>query len=134
MGGIIGNYRALADTIVDQLTASNVLLSATPKYNASICVRNSSLSAIEVDGNGKLVEGAASFTLGSTESVRLWYNGTIWKVIGRGDSWETLEQWVSPPAAYNSTGIKGQMAFDGSYLYQCVETNTWIRQPVETSF
>ena len=31
------------------------------------------------------------------------------------------------PAAANSTGIKGQIAFDDNYLYICTATNTWKR-------
>jgi hypothetical protein len=38
------------------------------------------------------------------------------------------------PAHNNSAGSKGQVAYDSSYLYICVATNTWIRSSISTSF
>lgn len=35
--------------------------------------------------------------------------------------------WVSAPASASSTGTAGQVAYDGSYFYVCVATDTWIR-------
>jgi hypothetical protein len=33
----------------------------------------------------------------------------------------------TPPTLADSSGIKGQIAFDSVYMYLCVETNSWIR-------
>lgn len=38
------------------------------------------------------------------------------------------------PASSSSSGTKGQVAYDNSYLYICVDTNTWIRSAISTSF
>ena len=38
------------------------------------------------------------------------------------------------PAHSNSTGAKGQVAYDSSYLYICVDTNTWVRAAITTSW
>lgn len=35
--------------------------------------------------------------------------------------------WVSPPAAADSPGNAGSMAYDGSYLYLCYAQNAWMR-------
>lgn len=34
---------------------------------------------------------------------------------------------VTAPAAANSTGVKGDIASDGTYLYLCIDTNEWVR-------
>lgn len=31
------------------------------------------------------------------------------------------------PETSSSTGIKGQVSYDDSYIYLCVDTNTWVR-------
>jgi hypothetical protein len=31
------------------------------------------------------------------------------------------------PASANATGTKGQIAYDASYIYICVATDSWIR-------
>lgn len=35
--------------------------------------------------------------------------------------------WVSAPASAGATGTAGQRAYDSSYLYICIATNTWRR-------
>ncbi len=41
-------------------------------------------------------------------------------------------QMVSAPAAADSTGTAGQLAYDSSYLYVCIATNTWVRTELAT--
>lgn len=40
----------------------------------------------------------------------------------------------STPASSSATGTKGDISYDGSYLYICVSANTWIRSSIQTSF
>lgn len=41
---------------------------------------------------------------------------------------------IAAPTHNNSTGSVGQMAYDGSYLYVCVATNTWVRSSITTTW
>lgn len=41
--------------------------------------------------------------------------------------------WVPAPAAGNSPGTQGQLAYDQAYVYVCVQKNTWLRLAL-TSF
>lgn len=41
----------------------------------------------------------------------------------------TQESLTAATKTATSTGTKGQMAYDTSYLYICVATNSWIRVP-----
>jgi hypothetical protein len=36
-------------------------------------------------------------------------------------------QYVAVPITPTSTGVKGQRAYDSTYVYECIETNTWAR-------
>ena len=40
---------------------------------------------------------------------------------------------VTAPAAANSTGVKGDIAVDGTYLYFCTAANIWVRAELETA-
>ncbi len=40
--------------------------------------------------------------------------------------------WVSAPSTASSAGTAGQAAYDGSYFYLCIATNTWIRGALST--
>lgn len=40
---------------------------------------------------------------------------------------------VTAPAAANSTGVKGDIAVDGTYLYFCTAANTWVRAELATA-
>jgi len=42
------------------------------------------------------------------------------------------DHWSAVPATASSTGRKGAVAFDTSYFYVCVATNTWKRTPLST--
>ena len=46
-----------------------------------------------------------------------------------GSSYRPLTpyQVISPPASSTSTGIAGQVASDATYMFICVNTNTWVR-------
>jgi len=39
---------------------------------------------------------------------------------------------VLPPATASSTGTAGQFAYDSSYFYVCIATDTWVRTPLST--
>lgn len=43
----------------------------------------------------------------------------------------TAPNMVSAPATSSSSGISGQTAFDSSYFYVCISTNTWKRIEME---
>ena len=45
-----------------------------------------------------------------------------------------LEQWLTSTPTPTSTGVKGQLYYDGAYLYVCVSANTWVRHAVERSW
>lgn len=38
----------------------------------------------------------------------------------------------APPVAANSSGIKGQFSYDGTYFYLCIATDTWLRTEMFT--
>ena len=40
--------------------------------------------------------------------------------------------FVAAPTAADSTGTPGQVAYDSSYFYVCVTTDTWVRTPLDT--
>jgi hypothetical protein len=61
---------------------------------------------------------AGSLGLGATNSV------TFSNVTSTGT---LIIASPTVPAATNSTGVKGQIAFTNNFLYICVASNTWRR-------
>lgn len=43
-----------------------------------------------------------------------------------------MSKFVAAPAAANSTGVAGTMAYDGDFLYVCVATDTWLKVAIAT--
>lgn len=39
---------------------------------------------------------------------------------------------VDPPASSSSPGTPGTIAYDASYLYVCIATDTWVRTALES--
>lgn len=87
-----GNYSVIStDYIITvQKTApqiTSIILPASPVTSRSIIVKDGSGNAasfpITINGNGKNIDGAASFILNlNYSSVEIVYNGTQWNVIG----------------------------------------------------
>lgn len=122
-----------AQFLVEQ-TASGITttLWAGPTLADRISIRNTSAGNNTISGNGANIEGSSSMTLLANEAVTLVYNGTKWLIFGRGTI--DASQWTTAPASSSSDGTKGQVAYDGVYKYECVSTNTWVRNVVERTF
>lgn len=62
----------------------------------------------------------------STTNTNKFLRGDgTWQEVGGGASWTTV------PAATNSTGTAGQMAYStNGYLYICIGANSWVRTPL----
>lgn len=39
---------------------------------------------------------------------------------------------VDPPATASSPGVPGTIAWDASFLYVCIATDTWVRTALES--
>ena len=57
----------------------------------------------------------------------------VWNtyVIAGGTGGGVPPVWVAVPATSTSAGTAGQMAYDGSYLYVCVQNSLWRRTPID---
>lgn len=61
------------------------------------------------------------------------YDGYNWKRMTPADlGIPNAIEWVTPPAATNSTGTPGQAAYSDNYLYICISSNTWRRATLAT--
>lgn len=60
----------------------------------------------------------------STQNGRVYrWSGAAWEFAGGGSGLT----WSSVPASATASGTAGQIAYDGSNLYVCTATNTWVR-------
>lgn len=66
-------------------------------------------------------------TINSTQSQGVQYLGLIYKALLNGPP-----AWQSAPATASSSGIAGQVAYDATHFYICVQTNVWVRVALAT--
>lgn len=84
----------------------------------------------------------ATYDIGSAEKkVRHFYLSPNSLTIGDTPFSEanvdrSMEVYVDQPAPVSSTaeGKKGDVRVVGSFMYVCVDTNTWVRSPVDTNW
>lgn len=66
----------------------------------------------------------------------LEWNGTQWMAVGGASSTleaaTLIEAVAHTPSSSSDTGTTGQFAWDGSFIYICVATNTWQRVATAT--
>jgi hypothetical protein len=87
------------------------------------------------------VDGTANLNLGSTTgSTRTWAGqGTVANIVTTvSKTGFTVNKGAfvvaanSAPAANNSTGVAGTIAWDSDFIYVCVATDTWKRANLST--
>ncbi len=79
-----------------------------------------------------LVQGAAAIAadLANAEST---IKAAATTIAGNAVAAAGNVRLVTAPAAANSTGVKGDIAVDGTYLYFCTAANTWVRAALATA-
>ncbi len=82
-----GNYQVLSsDTfIIMNGSGLTVTLEASPQTNRILQIRNIDAGTCTIARNGKQIDGAsADTTMATLETVQLRYDGTGWRIVGRG--------------------------------------------------
>lgn len=87
--------------------------------DTSVAVSDSAANIISKINNSNVVVTTASST---TFTGSIFGTGSIASVT------------TSVPSSSSDTGTKGEIAYDSSYVYICVATNTWIRSSIQNSF
>lgn len=122
----IGGYCYVADDQTVQATAnSNTVIAGV--------VRGVTDEGVYVDTMW-YVDGAAAAAAGATAGATA---GASAIAADLEDAESTIKaatlnaagnaRLVTAPAAADSTGVKGDIASDGTYLYVCTDANTWVR-------
>ncbi len=89
---------------------------------------------VTVSNAGWKTSGSGTITFVNTgESCILQYIQGKWYVIANNGA--TIENitptlTVPTPASASSTGVAGTIAYDSSYIYICIATNTWKRATI----
>jgi hypothetical protein len=87
--------------------------------DSSVRVNDSSANIVsKINGSNVIVTTDSSTT----------FNGSIFG-IGSIASIKTVV-----PVSNNSSGVKGEIAYDSDYVYICVATDTWIRADIDNTF
>ena len=82
----------------------------------------------EDTGLGRAGADQLSLIAGGVEGLRLTESGSAVAISGAiVNTANGVSQLVAAPAAANSTGTAGQIAYDASFFYVCIATDTWER-------
>ena len=129
----------LAGDVIDvRLLSTAVSFSILSDENTSVSVNDTTQTitatvngnAIITVSNSAVLPGAnITYDLGSSSLRFDEVFGNVF--IGTGSIASVTN---STPASSGSSGVKGQISYDSSYVYICVATNTWIRASINTSF
>ena len=64
----------------------------------------------------------------STAALKLYFEtGDIPTEAQFADVFDSELRWVAVPASASASGVVGDVAIDGDYIYWCYATNTWLR-------
>lgn len=80
------------------------------------------------DDNANIVSKINNSNVIVTTSSSTTISGSI---LGTGS---VASITASTPSSSSDTGTKGEISYDSSYVYICVDTDTWIRSSIQDSF
>lgn len=72
-------------------------------------------------------DGDSLRTAFNTINQNFSYISTSVTFITFGDGSEPLRRVNTIPGSSTSTGVSNQVAFTGTNMYVCINTNTWVR-------
>lgn len=123
------------------ISSTTLTFTEAPKSGDSIEVRYISTSfsvgniiedidtSVQVDdGSSNIISKINGSNVIVTTSSSTTISGSI---LGTGS---IASVSTSVPSSNSDTGTKGNIAYDSSYVYICVDTNTWIRSSIQNTF
>jgi hypothetical protein len=100
----------------------------TTEYTAASIIQDNDTSVRVNDTGATVVTKINNTNVVVTTASSTTFSGSI---LGTGS---IASITTSVPANNNSSGVKGQIAYDSSYVYICVDTNNWIRSSIQNTF
>lgn len=88
------------------------------------------IGAVWCDGELYWCDGSAITSC--TPSVAADVTAIEEDIVTINETLATAALIVEAPAAADSTGIAGQIAYDATHIYVCIATNTWVRGDLAT--
>lgn len=97
------------------------------------CIVNNAKTGVTVDVEGYVATALADYSTALEAATTL--ATALEDYPTEAELSTTLADYakvVAAPAAANSTGVAGTIAYDASYVYVCVATDTWVRAALTT--
>jgi hypothetical protein len=128
-----GNAYNISENILTFTEAPKVGDNIEIRYISTAFTPGSQIAQLDTtvtvnDSQGNIISRINGSNVIVTTSTSTTISGSI---IGIG-SLASIS--TSVPTSNNDTGIKGEIAYDSSYVYICVDTNTWIRSSIQNIF
>lgn len=90
--------------------------------------------------DSKLTELSSATGAGTSDLLYIVQNSSSKKIavsslaLSLSTSIASLQIAAGTVATATSTGTRGHVRYDASYLYVCVSSNTWVRHAIDTSW
>lgn len=97
-------------------------------YSPEAAITDLDTSVTVDDSNANIVSKINGSNVIVTTTSSTTFSGSI---LGIGS---IASVTTSVPSSNSDTGTKGEIAYDASFVYICVNTNTWIRSSIQNSF
>lgn len=90
-------------------------------------------SAISGNLQSQIIDKQDNITLNSGSNVTIIESPTDTWTISASISGGGIE-YVSAPSSPTDSGTRGQRAYGGNYVYECIATNTWVKYAAASSW
>jgi hypothetical protein len=87
---------------------------------------------VEVASTADKKDVDQAITLAALKAGLQALTDTLYLPLTGGALTGDLQVPTKTPAAANAAGVTGTITWDASYLYVCINTNTWVRVAIAT--
>ncbi len=122
-------YEATVSTLTDYTTGATIALTLNTTSNGNVTLKINSLATkyLKKRNSAGTIVDITGKDLFTGKTYLFQYDGTQWVWVSVGNAMVDI---VSATHTSGDTGVRGEVSYDATYVYFCVDTNTWIRLPI----
>jgi hypothetical protein len=144
-GGFSGNTNFTFDKATTTLSVTNIVSNTVTSNSVgsfngvigNITPNLATFSSVTINNNANIVGNVQANNIVANSVFAVLSDTTTENIVQFNTSTNELSyapKLVDAPENNDDPGIKGQIAVDGDYVYVCVDTDSWVRVPIDTTW
>jgi hypothetical protein len=145
VGGFSGNTNFTFDKATTTLSVTNIVANTVTSNSVgsfngvigNVTPNLATFSSVTINNNANIVGNVQANNIIANSVFAVLSDTTTENIVQFNTLTNELSyapKLVDAPENNDDPGIKGQIAVDSDYVYVCVDTDSWVRVPIDTTW